>query len=449
MTLDTRHRLGLAEGTALYAGAVLGPGVLALPSLGARAAGPASLLAWAAMLLLSGPVALAFAALGARFPDGGGVAAFAGRAFGVRVAAMVGWWFAAAVPMGVLAGAIIGGEYVATTLGGGGGTVLPVAAGLLLTAFGANYAGLRVSGRLQVFSVSLLVVLLLTAITAALPAARAANFHPFAPHGWPAVATAASVLFYAFAGWEAASHLSAEFRDPRRHIIAATGLTLALVSVLYLGLAGTVFGVLGDRAGATDVPLTLLFERGLGPATRAGTAAVAVLLTLGAVNTYIAGGARLVAALGRAGALPRRLSGDAGSVPRRGVVAQLAACGLTGAASLVWHLDLTTLMRATSACLAAVSATGLLAAVRLLPRGGPLWWSAVVGSGFTVAVLACCGVLLVVPVVLGVAALAVATPWRREPGPRPQEHGPGPLLSSPSGSSDAATSRAASRRRNR
>ena len=49
-TLSTR------TATALYVGAVLGPGVLILPALAAEAAGPASVLAWAALLALSAPL---------------------------------------------------------------------------------------------------------------------------------------------------------------------------------------------------------------------------------------------------------------------------------------------------------------------------------------------------------------------------------------------------------
>ena len=114
------HRLGLCQGTALFVGAVLGPGVLALPRLAAAAAGPASLVTWAVLLALSVPVSLTFAALGARSPDGGGVATFAGSAFGRDLAAAVGWWFFLAIPIGVPAGALIGGEYVAVALGLGG-----------------------------------------------------------------------------------------------------------------------------------------------------------------------------------------------------------------------------------------------------------------------------------------------------------------------------------------
>src|SRR5688572_14924331 len=67
-------RIGLPTASALYIAAVLGTGVLVLPGLAADAAGPASVLALAIVLLLSVPLAGAFAALAARYPDAGGVA---------------------------------------------------------------------------------------------------------------------------------------------------------------------------------------------------------------------------------------------------------------------------------------------------------------------------------------------------------------------------------------
>ena len=55
--------LGLTHGVALYVGSVLGTGVLVLPAIAVKTAGPASLLAWLALILLSLPMALAYAAL--------------------------------------------------------------------------------------------------------------------------------------------------------------------------------------------------------------------------------------------------------------------------------------------------------------------------------------------------------------------------------------------------
>ena len=96
------ERLGLSvtQGVALMLGAVLGTGVLSLPGLAAEVAGPASLVAWGALVALSVPLAVTFAALGARFPDGGGVSTYARRAFGALAATVIGWCFFFAVPLG-------------------------------------------------------------------------------------------------------------------------------------------------------------------------------------------------------------------------------------------------------------------------------------------------------------------------------------------------------------
>src|SRR6185369_16717143 len=64
--------LTVPRGAALYVGALIGPGLLLVPALAARAAGPASIVAWIALLLLSAPLAITFAALGVRHPVAGG-----------------------------------------------------------------------------------------------------------------------------------------------------------------------------------------------------------------------------------------------------------------------------------------------------------------------------------------------------------------------------------------
>src|SRR3954454_19282501 len=92
--------------TALYVGAVLGPGVLLLPALATEVAGPASIVAWLGLLALSLPLAITFAGLGARFPEAGGTAAYARAAFGRPASAVTGWWFLSAVLVGAPAVAL-------------------------------------------------------------------------------------------------------------------------------------------------------------------------------------------------------------------------------------------------------------------------------------------------------------------------------------------------------
>jgi amino acid efflux transporter len=397
-------RLTAVQGTALYLGAVLGTGVIGLPALAARTAGPASLLAWLALVLLSVPLAATFAALGARYPDAGGVSTYVRHAFGARAAAVVGWCFYFAMPAGAPAAALFAGGYVQAAVGGGQTTVLLTAVGLVAVMTAANAFGVTVSGRVQLVLAALLVALLLAAVVAAAPRARLANLHPFAPHGWLAVGSAAALLVWSFAGWEAITHLAADFRRPHRDLPRATAAALVLIGILYLAVATTSILVLGPAitgtptsatatAGAThgtasagaahgaasaaagagagaDAPLAQLLASGIGGGAKVIAAVAAVVLTLGVMNAYCAGAAKLGAALARDGALPGWFArgSRAGEVPRRSLtlVAGLSALGV--AVTAAFHLGTEPLVLLTTGSFVAVYALGTAAAVRLLPR---------------------------------------------------------------------------------
>ncbi|HET8767493.1 MAG TPA: amino acid permease [Pedococcus sp.] len=373
-------RLSVPQGAALSIGAVLGTGVITLPALAAGIAGPASLLAWLALVLLSVPLALTFAAMGARFPDTGGVSTYVGRAFGRRAAGAVGWCFYFAIPVGAPPASLMAGGYVADALGGGRRTAVVVAV-LLIGGVGlVNAAGLRLSGRVQLVLTGVLATLMTVTVAAALPHARWDHLTPFAPHGWGAVGTAAALLVWGFAGWEAVASLAGEYRTPRRDVPRATGIAIVVVGVLYLALAATSLLVLGPATARSEAPLSDLLAAGVGGSVRVVTALVAVLLTIGAMNAYYAGGARLGAALARDGALPVALARGSGpgEVPRRSLALVAGQSMAWLVAAEVLHLGMTPLMLMATGCFTLVYVLGTGAAVRLLPRGGAAWWTAVV-----------------------------------------------------------------------
>ena len=399
--------IGLGQGTAIYVGAILGAGILVLPALAAKEAGPASVLAWGLLLLLCVPVASTFAALGARYPDGGGIATFVYKAFGRRASAVVGYWFYFVLPVGLPAGGYISGQYIADAFGGGDRAAMVSGALLVAAAVATNLLGLQVSARAQLILVWLLAALLLVACAAALREAHAANLTPFAPHGYPAIGRATSLLFFSFAGWEAVTHLSGEFRNPQKDLRRVTVLTLIVIAVLYVGVTLTSVLVLGPRLSDTAVPITMLLAVSVGGAASAVTATLAAMLTFGTMNAYFAGASRLGAALARDGALPLWLAkGNApGEVPRRslGLIITLA----TAVAILaVWvRADLSQLLLAASACLLAVTVAGLVAGIKLLPGGRPTWWGAVFAAVTIGAVTLFSGPFLAYPLGLAVAAL--------------------------------------------
>jgi amino acid efflux transporter len=402
-----RPGMSMVQGAAVSIGAVLGTGVIALPALAAQTAGPASLLAWLALIVLSAPLAATFAALGARYPDSGGVSTYVRTAFGARAAAVVGWAFYFAVPVGAPAAALFAGAYVASVLGGGLRTSLLTGVLLIIIVTLANLGGVRVSGRVQLVLAGVLVTLLLVAIVTALPHARLSNLEPFAPHGWWSIGPAAAVLVWGFAGWEAVTSLAADFRRPARDVPRATGIALVVVGVLYLAIAAASILVLGPAAGGTEAPLAELLAIGVGGEVKVVTAGAALLLTLGAMNAYMAGAAKLGAALGRDGALPAWFArgSSAGEVPRRslGVVVtlSLAALAVVGATGAGTHLS----VLLTTGSFVLVYVLGTAAAVKLLPRRGWPHRIAVVALLSSLALVAVSGVYMLYTVAVAVAAL--------------------------------------------
>lgn len=424
----TRTGLSVTQGAALTLGAVLGTGVISLPALAAAEAGPASLVAWIALIVMSVPLATTFAALGARHPDGGGVSTYARLAFGEHVAVMVGWAFYLTIGVGAPVAAAFAGAYVADAVGGGRPTTLATTAGIIALVTVLNWFGIRISGRVQLGIAAAIALLLAVSILVSLPHADLGHLTPFAPHGWASVGRAAAVLVWAFAGWEILTSLSAEYRDPARDIRRSTAVALVVVGVLYLGIAFATVAVLGPTTG--PAPLSDLLVLGFGDAARPVTTVVAVLLTVGAVNAYFAGGSRLGAALARDGGLPRVLAagGGPGEVPRRSL-AVIASIALGTVATLAL-LDLptdATLLLATGT-FSFVYVVGAAAALRLLPRRTPAWWCAVASLVSALALLAMTGTHVLGPALFAAGGLAWTLVRRRS------TRRPAPAETVPSGS---------------
>ena len=411
MTSATTHagRLGLGQASALYIAAVLGTGILALPGLAANAAGPASIVAVLAVLAASVPLAGTFAALAARFPDAGGVATFVRLALGPTAARMAGYWFFFGVSFGAPVVAILGGEYVAAALGAPRAIVPWIGLAFLVVPLIVNAVGLRLTGSLQLGLTALLLVVVIGVVSVSAPAVRAENFTPFLPHGWAGVGFAISLLVWAFAGWEAVTHIAGEFRDPRRTIPLATGIAIVVVGLSYLALQLVTVGVLGSGRPDSQVPLIDLVAvtvPGIGPVVVAGIAGV---VAVGVLNAYIPAFANLAASLGRDGHLPRWFAkgAEAGAVPRRALALWAAVALGYFALMVATGLRLEPFILIHTSSMVAVYALGMVAAVRLLARFSLGWWMAVVSVVLVAGLLVLAGAHLLIPAVLAGVAVVV------------------------------------------
>ena len=388
---------GVTRGAALYVGALMGPGVLLVPSLATQAAGPAVIVAWAVLLALSIPLAVTFSALGVRHPVAGGVSAYVRVAFGADAATVTGACFLTAVVVGAPAVSLIGGFYVADLAGGGTPIAVGTAAAMFAGVLVINAIGIRLSSGIQLGLSGVLVVVIAVAVIVAVPSRVDEHWSPFAPHGWSGVGTAASILMWLFIGWEAMAQLAGDFRNPQRDLPRAAAIAYGIIAVLYIGLALATITV---SAGAvTRVPLADLLEAGFGRTGRDVTAVLAVVLTMGTMNVYLGGGARLAGSL------------IGGATPRRALASFGVLGGIVLAALAVEALQADDLVRATSACFVSVYLLALSAGVRILD--GRLRAFAAVALAVTAVIAIFSGAFLLLPAAAAAATLALR---RRRPG---------------------------------
>lgn len=405
-TTHVRPGIGLTQGVALYVCAILGAGVLVFPGQSSSLAGPSALVAWAFSALLGIPLAFTFAALASRFPDAGGVATFGEKAFGPSAGGIVGWWYFIAGSVGQTIVPLTAGYYVASAIGLEPRWAPVLAALVLAIAVAANLAGFKVGARVQIALAIGVTAILLTVILVALPQLDFEKFTPFAPHGISGIGQATVVLFFAFAGWEAIAHLSAEFREVQRTLPRATLLTIVIVIVLYLGVAFAVIGTgaYGNRA-LDRISLGMIIERGMGFSAAGVVAIAAVVICLGTTNAFVASVSHLGYALARDSWAPKVLVRR----NRHGAlqysilaVGAIGGAGLGGAALFGWGTD--DIVFVPAVLVLATYLLGTIAAARLFTGG--LRLLAIVATALLLITVPFAGWHLLVPPVIAVLASA-------------------------------------------
>ena len=300
--------LNLRQIIALYIGSVLGSGILLLPGLTADLAGPASLLAWVIMSLLSIPMALTMGLLSIKSPDAGGVSHFVSQAFNPQIGSLIGYYFLLSVIMGVPVIALTGAGYACNAFGLGEIARVPVTMFILSIGLLSNYYGMKLTGQIQVAVVVATIGILIGAVTGSLHMINLANLTPFLPHGLMSVGHAATLIFWCFLGWEAIAHVSGEFENPQRDVVKGTLIASVIISLLYLA---TVFAVIGTHSygpGISDISLIHLIGIAAGPYGMYIAGFITLFITTAPSIAYIGAASRLAYSLSLTGSAPSALS---------------------------------------------------------------------------------------------------------------------------------------------
>jgi APA family basic amino acid/polyamine antiporter len=265
------RRLGLFDATMLVMGGIIGSGIFLNPAEVARQVDTPFLIV--GVWLIGGLIAIAgafvYAELAARRPEVGGQYAYLRDAWGPMPAFLYGWSLLLVIQSGGMAAVAITFARYFNEL-----THLPVpdgavaaAALLLLTAINCLgvRAGSNVQSGLMVLKIGAILFLILCGV---LLGPFSPPFHTSPSHAnssLGAIGAALTPVMFAYGGWQTASFVAAEMRDPRRDLARGLLLGMSGVILLYTGVAFACVHALGaEELGVTRTPATEVMWLALG-----------------------------------------------------------------------------------------------------------------------------------------------------------------------------------------
>ena len=317
----------------MYVGSILGSGILVMPSIAATIAGPASLVAWVLLALLSYPIGYTFGALAAAYPDAGGLSAFVKRGFGWTLGTIAGWIFVFSFFVGAPIVAIIVSHYILAALSLPEAFLYPVAFVFMGFTVLVNFFGIRIGSRTESAVLATVLILLFAVVALALPHVSFANLFPLAPNGWYAVGVVAVIIFWSYQGYENVPHMAEEFKNPGRDFQLSIIFSAAITGVLYALISFVTIGTAVYVHQDTYAPISIMFSQSIGAGAPAVTLFLALMLSFGTMNAYSIGTSRLVYALARDRSLPASLcSLNKHAAPARALIVLFAG---TSAALLI------------------------------------------------------------------------------------------------------------------
>jgi APA family basic amino acid/polyamine antiporter len=103
--------------------------------------------------------------------------------------------------------------------------------------------GIRESAKANNTMVILKIAAILAFIIAASHYINPGNWHPFAPMGWSGVLTGGSIIFFTYIGFDSVSTAAEEAKNPQRDLPIGIIATLIVCTLLYIGVAIVLTGV--------------------------------------------------------------------------------------------------------------------------------------------------------------------------------------------------------------
>jgi APA family basic amino acid/polyamine antiporter len=305
------RRLGLFDVTMIVMGGIVGSGIFINPYVVARQVHSPLLIlgAWLAGGLIALVGAFAYAELAARLPAVGGQYAYIREAFHPAFAFVYGWGLLLVTQTGGMAAVAVTFAHYFLEL-----TRLPLAswfvAALALAILTLlNCMGVRAGSSIQnvlmllkIAAIAALVCcgLLLAPKQVAPPETEAVEPASFAL--WAAFGAALMPVLFAYGGWQTASFVATEIREPRRTLPRGLLIGVTGVVILYLAVNYACVRVLGPAGLAgTTTPASAVMRAALGESGANLIAVGIAVSTLGFLSQSILTAPRVYFAMARDG----------------------------------------------------------------------------------------------------------------------------------------------------
>lgn len=254
--------------TLLGVGAIIGTGIFVLTGVAAATqAGPGVVLSFIVAGCACAFAALAYAELASSVGGCGSAYGYSYAAFGELIAWIIGWDLI--LEYGVSVAAVANGwsgyfNNALTAIGYGipealtkgpfaGGMVNLPAMVIILVLMFLLIAGIRQSARLNAAMVFVKVLTIVVFIAVAVFHVQPENWSPFLPFGWfdhtedgktIGVLAAASLVFFAYVGFDAVSTAVEEAKNPQRDVPIGIIASLVFCTLIYIAVSGLLTGLL-------------------------------------------------------------------------------------------------------------------------------------------------------------------------------------------------------------
>jgi APA family basic amino acid/polyamine antiporter len=321
-----KRSLGVVSLTAFGVAAIIGAGIFVLTGVAAATyAGPGITLSYVIAGIVSTLAALCYAELASTVPISGSAYTYSYAVLGEFIAWIIGWDLV--LEYGVGAGAVSVGwsgyftDFFTSTFGITLPTALTAspfghpagianlpAAGIILLLTALLIRGTSESSRVNNVIVAIKVAIVLFFIAVGATHIHPSNWHPFLPKGMSGVMTGASIIFFAYIGFDQISTAAEEVRDPQRTMPRGIIYSLLICTVLYIAVAGILTGMVPYKQLNNASPVAhAMIQVGLNwAATVISIGALAGLTTV--LLVLIFGQSRIFFSMARDGLLPRVFS---------------------------------------------------------------------------------------------------------------------------------------------